>query len=175
MSLAGALLTLLLFFAGLHSDAAKLSLAQNIGMAFGFAIAIGGTILAIRARRAELPASEDFTYGSALGAGYVASIVSTLLSALFSGIYMAFINPGFVDVMVQAQLTKMREKGMTDAQIDQAEKMVRLFSNPALSSVIQVFAGAFIGLVICLVIAAFMTRKATASVPPPVAPPPVAG
>src|SRR5271169_3395189 len=82
-ALAGAFLVLALFFLGFHSDAAKLTAAQAIGGIGGLAIGATCTVLGVRARRAEVPATEDFGYGRALGAGVMISIFAALLNSLF--------------------------------------------------------------------------------------------
>jgi len=47
-------------------------------------------------------------------------------------VYFQFINPGFTDVIIQAQLAKMEAKGMQGAQLEQAEKVVRMMMKPGI-------------------------------------------
>ncbi len=165
LALAGALLTLALYFMGFHSDPAKLAAAkliQNIG---GLAIAVGVTAFGIRARRAEVPESEDFGYGRALGAGALISFVSAALSAVFTYAYNGFINPGFTEILVQDALDKAQAKGMSGAQLEQVEKFTRVIMGPGVMSVLVLVLGFVFGFIISLVVAAFLKRTAPAGPP----------
>lgn len=166
ISLASAFMTLILFFAGLHSDPAKMGLANGIGMAGGLVIGIGGTVLGVSARRAEYPANEDFTYGRALGAGVLISVFTNILSAIFGYVYGAFINPGFRDVVVQAQVDKMQAAGVPSAQIEQVEKVTRFFASPGIGASMQLLMGLIFGVIFSLLIAIFLKRQASPAVPP---------
>jgi hypothetical protein len=165
MTLASAFVTLVLFFLGYHSDASKMGIANGVGSGFGLAIAVACTVLGIRARRTEVPESEPFGYGSALWAGVLITVVASVLGAVFSYLYMSFINPSFSDVLLQFQMDKLQAKGISGAQFDQAEKFTKLFTNPGVASVTQLFFGLFMGLILSLIIAAFLKRSAP-SVPP---------
>ncbi|HWA84595.1 MAG TPA: DUF4199 domain-containing protein [Opitutus sp.] len=166
VALGGALLNLVLFFLGFHSDVEKLSSAQWIGGCAGLAIGVTFTVLGTRVRRTEVPASEPFGYSRALGAAVMITLFAALFGALFNFIYMQFINPGFQDVIMQAQASKLEAKGLSGAQLEQAEKMTRMFTGPLISSCFNFLGGMFFGTIISLIIAAFVRRPAT---PAPVA------
>lgn len=166
MALAGALLTLALFFMGYHSDPAKLQTAQRIGMVVGLMIGFIGIALGTKARRAEVPESEPFGYGRALGAGVMVALFSCLFGFITNYVYMAFINPGFGDIILQAQAADMEAKGLTSAQIEQAEKMTRFFIGPVVSSCFSMIFGFIISVIIALVTSAFLKRSDNGKVPP---------
>ena len=165
MALAGALLTLVLYFMGFHSDPARLEAAkwiQNIG---GLAIGVGVLVLGVRARRAEVPETEEFGYGRAVGAGVQISLVSSVLSAAFTYAYGAFINPGFAEILVQDAMDKAQAKGASGAQLDQAEKFIRLMMGPGAMSTLALILGFIFGVIIALVVGAFLKRAAAESPP----------
>ena len=164
MALAGALLNLVLFFLGFHSDVAKFSTAQWIGGLVGLAIGIVFTVIGTRARRAEVPATEPFGYGRAFGAALMITLFAALFGALFYFIYQQFINPGFQDVVVQAQTAKLEARGLSGAQLEQAEKMTRMFTGPLISSGLGFIMQMFFGTILSLIIAAFVKRPAPTSV-----------
>ncbi len=112
-----------------------------------------------------MPASEDFGYGAALGAGVLISLVGAVLSAIFTYVYHAFINPGFSDILVQDALSKMEGKGIPSAQMDKIESFDRiLFSPPAMAAIALIF-GFIFGVIISLVVAAIVKKPAPAKTP----------
>ncbi len=165
IALGDALLILALFFLGFHSDPMKFTAAKWIGGLGGLAIGITVTVLGVKARRSETPANEGFGYGRALGAGFLISVVATVLSTLFTYAYNAFINPSFTELMVQDAMDKIQAKGISGAQADNMEKGMRFMMSPVMQSAFGLFAGLFFGLILALIIAAFLKRPAQA-VPP---------
>jgi hypothetical protein len=160
-ALAGAFLTLVQFFLGLHSDAAKLGIANWIGGLGGLAIYIVCITLGTRARREETPAVEPFGYGRALLAGLGVSLFSTLLSTAFNYCYNTFINPAFPDLLLQDRLAKMEAGGMSGDKLDKAETMTRMMFNPIPMAIYFVVIGLALGLIISLIVAAVVKRQAT--------------
>lgn len=167
MALGGLLLNLALFFFGFHSDVEKFGTAQWVGGLGGLVIAIALIVLGTKARRADVPPSEEFGYGRALGAGVMVVLFGALFGAVFNLVYMQFINPGMADLIVQAQSAKFEAKGMSGAQLEQAEKFTRMMTGPVISSCFNFFGGMIFGTIISLITSAFLKRSA-ASVPPQV-------
>lgn len=160
ITLANAVLTLGLYFAGYHSDPAKIGSAQWIISAGSFLITVTGIVLGTKARRAEWPAHENFSYGSALGAGVMIVLFTALFSMVTNYIYFALINPGLTDLMVQSQVAKFEAKGMSSAQIEQVEKGIRAFSRPPIQAALGFIGGMIFGTVISLITSAFLQRQA---------------
>jgi Protein of unknown function (DUF4199) len=164
-ALAGAFLVLALYFLGFHSDAAKLGTAQIIALIGALAIGITCTALGVRARRDEVPAAEEFGYGSAFGAGVLISLVASVLSAIFTYVYHAFINPGFSDILIQDALAKMEAKGVSGAQLDKIESFDRILFSPVAMALVALVFGFIFGVIISLVVAAFVKKPAAAQAP----------
>jgi hypothetical protein len=169
-ALAGAFLYLVMYFAGLHSDVAKLTIANWVGGLGGLAIGISTIMLGMKARRAELPPTADFGYGAALWVGTRIAFISAFLSAIFVYCYNAFINTGFADIMMQAQAAKMEAKGVSSDQIEKIQEMSAWVFKPVAASIFALIIGGIFGFILSLIIAAFMKRSAPAGpgVPPPV-------
>jgi hypothetical protein len=157
-ALAGAFLVLALYFLGLHSDPAKLGTAKIVGSIGGLAIGIVITTLGVKARRAEVPADEPFGYGSAFGTGVLISIFASILSAIFSYAYYAFINPAFSEVMLQDANEKLEAKGISGSQLDKIESFNRMMFSPVPEALIALIFGFIFGVIISLVVAAFLKR-----------------
>ncbi len=170
IALGNAVITLVLYLAGFHSDPAKLSTASNIAMVAGLAIGISLLVLGVRAKRAQTPITEEFTYGKALGAAVMISLFASLFSSIFQYIYQGFINPAFGDVMIQAQISAMQAKGIPSDTIEKAEGMMRMMLKPAVQTGIGFIFGLIFNVIISLIVAAFLRRKASTE---PVTPPPL--
>lgn len=159
-ALAGAFVTLILYFIGFHSDASKLQAAGWIGGLLGFAVTVACLVLGMKARREELPKEADFGYGTAVGAGALISLVASFLSSVFAYVYYAFINPAFTDLMVQAQLAKMEARGMSGDQLEKAETMTKWMMSAGPASVMAFFYIFIMGVILALIVAAFLKRPA---------------
>jgi hypothetical protein len=164
-ALAGAFLALVLYFLGFHSDVTKMATAQWVGGLGGTLIIVVCITLGVRARRAEVPAAEGFGYGRALGAGAMVSLVLALLSAVFNYAYLAFIDPGYPDVMIQYKMDQLQAKGISGAQLEQAEKYTRMLMNPVPATIITLVYLFILGFIISLIVAIFLKRPAPANPP----------
>ena len=168
MAAASFALVLLLYVAGFHDSPEKMSAAQWAGGLGGIGIGIACLALAMREKRALSNPENDWGYGSALGAGILTALVGGVLGAVSGWLYFAVINPGFSDVVLQAQLAGLEAKGMSAAQIAGAEPMMKKFSSPAMMTVFQGFFGFLWSVLLSLVVAIFFRRRDTpaAAVPP---------
>ena len=160
MALAGALLTLVLFFLGYHSDPSKVQAAQWISVPALVVITVACLVLGIKARRTDVPATEEFGYGRALGAGVMIVLFAAIFGTIFNAIYFSFVNPDFVDVMVQAQADKLEAKGVGPTQIEQMEKGMRFMMKPPLLAVFGFLQAMVWGTIIALLTAIFLRRPA---------------
>jgi hypothetical protein len=161
-ALAGAFLNLILFFSGFHSDPAKLAAATWIGGVLGLAIAVTCLVLGIKARRAEVPSNEEFGYGRALGAGALVALVSSFLSAIFTYAYYSFINPAFIDIVVQDKIAKLEASGVSGDRLEKTEAGMRMFMGPIPQAISILIVGFLVGFIISLVVAAILKRPAPA-------------
>jgi hypothetical protein len=160
MGFVGILLNYALYFLGFHDSAAKMQSSQMINAILGI---ISGTIclvLAARARRQETPASEPFGYGRALLACFLTSLWSVCIGTLSWVIYIGVVNPGVRDIMIQGELAKLEAKGVSSAQIEQAEGMIRMMMGPIPQGLIGFCIGLIIWTLISLIVAAFVRRTA---------------
>ena len=160
------LLSLVLYFLGFHSDASRFATAQWINSLGCLIILVGGIVIGTKARRARVPSDEPFGYGRALGAGVMITLFATLFGAVANYLYFHVVNPGFGEIIVEAQLEKMRTAGTPEAQLEQAEKGIRMFLHPAAQAVFGILMGLFWGTLISLITAAFLKREAVQPPPP---------
>src|SRR5579863_6326248 len=159
-AIAGAIIVLALYFLGFHSDPAKFGAAKWIGGLTSLTVSVVILVLGVKARRAEVPPSEPFGYGKAFGAAFLICLVNSVCYSIFFYAYVAFINTGFTDVVVQDTMDKMQAKGMSGAQLDNVEKGVRFMSGPAMQGISSLIGGVIFGVILALIVAAFLKRPA---------------
>jgi hypothetical protein len=159
-AVANALLTFAMYLFGFH-EAEKLDVGNLIVMPVGLAIGIFCIVLGTKARRAEIGPAEDFSYGRALGAGVMISLLSGLFGLITSGVYFGVINPDLGDVMASAQIAKMEAKGVSGDALEGAEKAMKFMMNPTMLTIMGFFGALMNGLIISLIAAAFLKRKAS--------------
>lgn len=175
MALAGALVTYGLFFAGYQDTPEKMQASQWVAPTVGLIVAILFLALAMRDRRAQQPIEQPWTYGSAVGAGVMTGLWAALIGAVFTYVYLAIINPQFRDVLAQVQTAKFEAKGLSESQIETAQRFSSRFTTPVVMTILGAI-GSFCGsVVISLIVAIFFRRREVAAPPlETAAPPPVA-
>jgi hypothetical protein len=151
------LLTLLGYFLGYQTD--------KIGDStwFGFVPFIFSVVvlwLGIRAVREE-HAQKALSYGRGVGTGMLISLYAALLGAAYVYLHFTFINPNYVDYLIEASRVKWTEIGMPEKSMEAAETMMRTMAKPALQAV-SVFVFSLISsLIVCLISAAFLKQTPT--------------
>ncbi|SNC59196.1 Protein of unknown function [Hymenobacter gelipurpurascens] len=95
------------------------------------------------------------SYGQGLSIGTIVSGVTGALSGIFSYIYMSFIDPDYMNRVMEITRSRMEEKGLDDAQIDQSMAMVSKFSGGPLTIVFGILGALLFGFIISLIISAF--------------------
>ena len=170
MAFGGALVVFALFFLGMHESAEKLDTAQGIQMGLGLAIGVTCIVLGTKARRAEVPGTETFGYGSALGAGVMITLFAALLGLFTNYLYGAVINPHFTDVMLHAQADIHAATGVPADKIEQIQDVAAALVRPPGMAAMGFVSGMLSGTLISLITAAFLKRPAgenLAEAPPP--------
>jgi hypothetical protein len=156
LTICGAVMRLLLYFTGYETE--KLAVGQHFGwLGLGFMIVI--LFLGIRAVRDESP-GKYISYGRALGAGVLISLISSLMSGVYNFIHLKFVNTQFVDYQMELVRTQWEKTGMSSAQMEQAEGFTRVIMGPVVQGLLTVVMGVFIGLIISLIVAAIVKRPA---------------
>lgn len=171
MALAGAAFTLLMYFAGFHDSPEKMQSAQWIGFAAALAIGVTFLSLAMKEKRATAPADLPWGYGSAFGTGVLTALFASVFGMITAYCYLAFINPRMCDVVLQMQLAAMEAKGLSAAQLEKAEPMIRKWMSPPIMVVMQSVSGFITGTVLAAIVAIFFKQRVVstaAGLPPPI-------
>ena len=122
------------------------------------AVMVVGIILAQREFKQR---NEGFiSYGQGLGIGLVISAVIGVLSAIFTYIYTAFVDPEILTRVMEKARADMEAKGnLSDAQIDQAMAMSAKFTSGPILWVIIIVGSVIIGLIISLITSAIIKNS----------------
>jgi zinc transporter ZupT len=160
--------TLVVYLAGLHSDPTKIPIADLITLLTGLALGISFMIAGVRSKQNLTPPTDEFTFGMALGVSIVVSLFATIFTSIFQFIYQSFINPGYAEVLFQFATSKRQFQAAPADKIEAAEQFIRFMYKPAVLCTITAILSIVINVIISLIIAAFMRRKAVVE---PISPP----
>lgn len=94
------------------------------------------------------------TYGQGLGIGFLSIFMSVLLGALFSFVYINFIDPGVMDEVWQKAQQQMEEQGQNEEAIEMGLKWGKMLFWP-----MYLLGGAFMALIIGLIVSIFTQKK----------------
>jgi hypothetical protein len=101
----------------------------------------------------------NITYGQALGAGVITCLYFAVIMALFSYIFFAIIDPGLINKIIALSEEQMVKKGLNQELIDKGMQMTRKMIVPPVLAIYMFFREMFFGVIISLVIAAFVRRE----------------
>lgn len=159
----GAAFRLLLYFTGFETE--KLNIGQHLNWVM-LPVVFAVYWMALKAVREENP-HKALSYGQGVGAGALISLMSAAMSAAYTWVHLTFINTSFADYQIELLRQRWAAAGLGDAQMEQAEKMTRMMMGPGMSAVFALVVGVLFGLVISLIVAAFVKRAAPADAEPP--------
>lgn len=129
----------------------------NVGLGFiSYALSIAGLTMAMRDFRSQNGGL--MTYGEGLSVGTLTAGVSGLLSGLFSVFYTTIIDTSVMERMLDQARERLEESGLSDDQIEQQVEFMKMFQSPGLTFVFGIIGSIVLGLVLSLIIAAFIRR-----------------
>ncbi len=99
------------------------------------------------------------TFGQALGAGIIIFLYYSIIIAVFSYILFAFIDPNLIDKMLAGTEEQLLERGLSQSQIDTSMAVQQKLMKPAFISGISIFGSMFQGLIMSLLVAAFVRKE----------------
>jgi hypothetical protein len=96
------------------------------------------------------------SYGQGLGIGTLMSLIAGIITSIFMYIYVKFIDTTIMEKAMDMQRIEMENRGMSDADIDQAMEMAGKFAGPEMVLIGGTFGFLFIGFIIALIVSAIM-------------------
>jgi lysylphosphatidylglycerol synthetase-like protein (DUF2156 family) len=102
------------------------------------------------------------TYGRSLASGVLISATAGFLLGIFSFIYAKYVNPGFIEEIMQQVQIEWERQGMSEDQMRIAEKATRWLMQPGMLIFMTLLGYSFWGTILSLIVSAFVKRD-----PPP--------
>jgi len=94
------------------------------------------------------------SYGQGLGTGTLLSLISSIVSGIFTYIYLSFVDDSMIKQIMDKTYQQWEEQGMSDAQIEQAEKFVTIMISPSGLVITGILFSVFFGFLISLIVSA---------------------
>jgi len=98
-------------------------------------------------------------YGQGVGLGTLTMVIGGVLSSIFTFILMKYIDPSLVDQIVNKAMEDAMAKGTPEAQMEMAEKWIRMFTSPTAILLMGVFGSGIVGAIISLILAAIFKKE----------------
>jgi len=118
----------------------------------------GAMVLAMKQHRDEL--GGYMTFGRGFMVGFWVTLIIAVVTAIWSYVFFSFIAPDVIDIIGEAQRDAMIDQGMSDEQIEQAMGFSSWMMNPVMLSLFGAIGTLVLGIIISLIVAAIMQRKA---------------
>ena len=167
LAVSNIVLTLVFFFVGYQTD--KMLQGRWIVSLVPLVVTIIVMWLGIKAAREEAK-DRSLSYGKGVGTGVLIALYAGLIGAVYTYIHFTFINPNFADYAIDMARQQWIARGMSDSQMASAEGFTHMMYKPAVLAILGAILSPLIGLVISLILSAFLKRQpaAIAEVTPPV-------
>lgn len=161
LALTNIVLSLISFFLGFQTE--KINQGQWFGL-LNLVAAIVVLWLGLRAVR-EDATDKSLSYGKGVLTGFLISLYSGAIGMVYTFVHLHFINPNYVDYLIDASRQKWIEAGLDDAKMAAAEKFMRFIMSPPIMSVSGFIMALFSGVIIALILAAILKRPAAVPAP----------
>ena len=99
------------------------------------------------------------SFGQALGAGVVICLYYSIIIAIFTYILYAFIDTNLIDKMLAMTEEKLLNSGLSQSPIDASMTVQSRIMNPGFMAPISIFGNMFQGLIMSLIVAAFVRKE----------------
>jgi len=99
------------------------------------------------------------TYGQAFGAGVVIFLYYAIITAIFTYILFALIDPGLIDKQLAAAEELMSKRGMTQEMMDAGLKIQKKMMKPGIMAPVSIFGNMLYGVIMSLIVAIFVKKE----------------
>ena len=144
-----------LYFVALN--VAGVDMTQGIGRWASILFYIGIIVLAHKNYKDS--GNGFMSYGEGMGISFWIALITSVISSIFTFIYIKFIDAGFVEQIMDKQREAMEGRGLSEEQIDRAMKMTAKFMTPEMMLVFGIIGGLIMILIVGLIVTIFTQKK----------------
>jgi len=99
------------------------------------------------------------SWGKGVKIGVGIAVLAGLINVIYSYIFMNFIEPDYMNQMMEIQNQAFIDQGMTEEQIDVANEMSEKFQSPGIVAAMGIIAYAIGGFIVSAIAAAIMKKS----------------
>jgi hypothetical protein len=127
-----------------------------INMVVGLGVMLAFIVLA--QKKFKLDNLNILSFWQAVKIGMGTVLIGALISIIYNQVFINFIEPDFMNQVMEIQRQAWEDNNMTSEQIEAAEDMTKRFSGPFISSAFVILAAAFFSFVLSMISGAIMKR-----------------
>jgi hypothetical protein len=125
---------------------------------FSYVIIIAGIIIAQTTYKNK-HLGGFISYGKAFTVGFVMMIYAGIIIAIWTFIFVKFIDPGSLEEAMRISEERMIERGMSDLEIEQSWPMVKALNSPTAWTLFAFLGNILTGVVVSLITAIFVKNE----------------
>jgi hypothetical protein len=125
---------------------------------FSYVIIIAGIIIAQTTYKNK-QLGGFISYGKAFMVGFIMMIYAGIIIAIWTYVFVKFIDPGSLEEALRVSEEKMIERGMSDLEIEQSWPMVKALNSPVAWTLFALLGNILIGIVVSLITAIFIKNE----------------
>ena len=99
------------------------------------------------------------TYGQAVGAGVVIFLYYSIITAIFTYILFAIIDPGLIDKQLAAAEELMAKRGIPQEAMDAGLNIQKKMMKPEIMAPVSIFGNMLYGVIMSLIVAIFVKKE----------------
>lgn len=147
--------TLITKFTGLEDD-----FSETLGwVSTIFTLIINVTILVLALREVREENDGFMSYGQGLGSSTLLGAIWGVIAGGFNYIYLQFIDQGVVQKQLDLARERLEDQGLTESQIEDAEKITKMMMGPGVQFVIVVLVTIVFMFILGLIVSGVLKRE----------------
>jgi Protein of unknown function (DUF4199) len=147
--------TLITKYTGLEDD-----FSETLGwVSTIFTLIINVTILVLALREVRSENDGFMTYGQGLGSSALLGAIWGVIAGGFNYIYLQFIDQGVIQKQLDLARERLEEQGLTESQIEDAEKITKMMMGPGVQFVIVVLVTILFMFILGLIVSGVLKRE----------------
>ncbi len=147
--------TLITKYTGLEDD-----FSETLGwVSTIFTLMINVTILVLALREVRSENDGFMTYGQGLGSSALLGAIWGVIAGGFNYIYLQFIDQGVIQKQLDLARERLEEQGLTESQIEDAEKITKMMMGPGVQFVIVVLVTILFMFILGLIVSGVLKRE----------------